>query len=344
MVSSLRAFLLTAALASISVGAHADMQIDSAIHAQVIETYATKMTANYVSPEVASRVAADLRLRLKRGDYAAVTSAEAFASMLTKQLIEQTKDEHVEVLFMPAPLAADNPPGFVPNPRKADPKGSIDRFSRGILAAHKENYGFGKSERFANNIAYVKIDGFYDPTISASAVASEMSEIADASALILDLRGNGGGSSDTGVLVSSYLFDAAPVHLTDRYTRSTNRTEPVWTRPVASDLRFGSAKPVYVLIDKETFSAAEDLAYALQALKRVTVVGERSKGGANGARGFKLAEHFLGSIPNRTTINPITRTNWQGTGITPDVAVPAGDALAVAQGLAAKAIGQVAKQ
>lgn len=344
MIFSLRTLALTAVLASMSCAARADMPVDSAIHAQVIEAYATKMTANYVSPEVASRVAADLRLRLKRGDYAAVTSAEAFAAVLTKQLIAQTKDEHVEVLFMPGPVEPDNPPAFVPDPRKADPKRRIDRYGRSILAAHKENYGFGKSDRLANNIAYVKIDGFYDPTIAASAVASEMSAIADASALILDLRGNGGGSSDTGVLVSSYLFDAAPVHLTDRYTRGTNRTEAIWTRPVASDLRFGSTKPVYVLIDKETFSAAEDLAYALQALKRVTVVGERSKGGANGARGFKLAEHFLGSIPNRTTINPITRTNWQGTGIKPDVAVPAGDALAVAQALAAKALGPAAKK
>lgn len=344
MISSLRALALTAALASISYAARADMPIDSTIQAKVIEAYATKMTANYVSPEVASRVAADLRLRLKRGDYAAVTSAEAFAAMLTKQLIEATRDEHVEVLFMPAPVQADNPPAFVPDPRKADPKGRIDRYGRSILAAHKENYGFGKSERLANNIAYLKIDGFYEPLIAASAVASEMSAIADASALILDLRGNGGGSSDTGVLVSSYLFDATPVHLTDRFTRATNRTEPVWTHPVASDLRFGSAKPVYVLIDKETFSAAEDLAYALQALKRATVVGEPSKGGANGARGFKLDEHFLGSIPNRTTINPITRTNWQGTGIKPDVAIPSAHALAAAQALAAKAIGPVAKK
>lgn len=344
MASFVRAFALTATLASMSGGAHADMPINSAVHAQVIEAYSTKMQANYVSPEVASRVAADLRLRLKRGDYAAVKSAEAFAAMLTEQLIEQTKDEHVEVLFMATPVEPDNPPGFVPDPRKSDPEGWIERLRRGIHAAHKENYGFGISERLANNIAYVKIDVFYEPALAASAVASAMSAISDASALILDLRGNGGGSSDTGVLISSYLFDDTPVHLTDRYTRGTNRTEPIWTRPVASDLRFGSKKPAYVLIDKDTFSAAEDLAYALQALKRVTVVGERSKGGANGARGYKLAEHFLGSIPNRTTINPVTRTNWQGTGIKPDVAVTAQQALAVAQALAIKAIGATARK
>ena len=211
-------------------------------------------------------------------------------------------------------------------------------------AAHAENYGFGKSERLANNIAYLKIDGFYEPAIAGFAVNAVMSQLADASALIIDLRGNGGGSSDTGALIAAFLFDHVPVHLTDRHIPSAKRIEPIWTRPVASDLRFGGAKPVYVLIDKETFSAAEDFAYALQALKRVTVVGERSKGGANGGRGFRLAERFLVGIPNRTTVNPITRTNWQGTGITPDVAVPAAEARAVALALAAKSIGAGARK
>lgn len=328
----------------ISSAAIADMPIDKAMQKEVVETFAQKVTANYVNPEVAARVAADLRLRLKRGDYAAVTSADAFAALLTQQMIEQTKDEHFEVQFMPGALPPDNPPGFVPDPRKGDPKASADRLGRAIIAAHAENYGFGKSERLANNIAYLKIDGFYEPAIAGFAVKAVMSQLADASGLIIDLRGNGGGSSDTGALIAAYLFDDVPVHLTDRHTPSAKRIEPVWTRPVASDLRFGGAKPVYVLIDKETFSAAEDFAYALQALKRVTVVGERSKGGANGGRGFRLAERFLASIPNRTTVNPITRTNWQGTGIRPDVAVPAGDAFAVAQALATRAIGAVAKK
>jgi C-terminal processing protease CtpA/Prc len=235
-------------------------------------------------------------------------------------------------------LPADNPPGFVPNPGKTDAQGWANRLGRTILAAQKENFGFGKSERLANNVAYVRIDAFYEPATASATVAAEMSQVADASALIIDLRDNGGGSGDTGALVSAYLFDDVPVHLTDRYTRGARRTEPIWTSPVASDLRFGAAKPVYVLVDKATFSAAEDFVYALQALKRVTVIGEPTKGGAHNGRGFKLDDHFLASIPNRVAINPVTHTDWEGNGIKPDVAVLAADALSTALALAAKAI------
>lgn len=113
---------------------------------------------------------------------------------------------------------------------------------------------------------------------------------------------------------------------------------------MASDLRIGSTKPVYVLFDKATFSAAEDFVYALQALKRVTVIGETTKGGAHNGRGFKLDDHFLASIPHRVSINPVTHTDWEGTGITPDVAVAAADALPTAQALAAKAIASAPKR
>lgn len=113
---------------------------------------------------------------------------------------------------------------------------------------------------------------------------------------------------------------------------------------MASDLRIGSTKPVYVLFDKATFSAAEDFVYALQALKRVTVIGETTKGGAHNGRGFKLDDHFFASIPHRVSNNPVTHTDWEGTGITPDVAVAAADALPTAQALAAKAIASAPKR
>ena len=199
------ALALAVALTLAAPAAFADMTIDPATRARVVGTVADKMAAHYVFADVATRAGADLRLRLKRGDYAAITSADVFAAMLTQQLRAQTNDQHLSVFFVPDILPPDNPPGFVPNPGKTDAQGWVNRLGRGILAAQKENFGFAKSERLANNVAYVRIDAFYEPATASATLAAEMSQVADASALIIDLRDNGGGSGDTGALVSAYL-------------------------------------------------------------------------------------------------------------------------------------------
>jgi C-terminal processing protease CtpA/Prc len=97
--------------------------------------------------------------------------------------------------------------------------------------------------------------------------------------------------------------------------------------------RYGGKKPVFILAGPGTMSAGEDFAYTMQALKRATVIGERTWGGAHPARPYRLGEHFFAVIPSRRTISPITHTNWEGVGVTPDIAAAPDKALAVAKDL-----------
>ncbi len=88
---------------------------------------------------------------------------------------------------------------------------------------------------------------------------------------------------------------------------------------------------VYILTSKDTFSAGEAFAYDAQALKRGTVIGEATGGGANPTGAVDLTHGFGAGIPfARAERTPVTRTNWEGRGVQPDVRVPATDALAVA--------------
>jgi len=107
-------------------------------------------------------------------------------------------------------------------------------------------------------------------------------------------------------------------------------THHYWTQDTLAGRRFGGDKPVYVLTSAHTFSAAEEFAYDLQALKRVTVVGETTAGGAHPASEGRLGDHFAISVPWGNSINPITGTNWEGVGVVPDVKVSADEALAAA--------------
>jgi C-terminal processing protease CtpA/Prc len=155
-----------------------------------------------------------------------------------------------------------------------------------------------------------------------------MSFVADTDALIVDLRRNGGGDPAMVAYVLSYLFDTR-THLNDlRYGRG-DRLEQFWTAPVPGQV-FGGTKPVFVLTSRETFSGAEDFAYALKILKRARIVGETTGGGAHPAREFKVSEHFTVAVPYARSVSPITNANWEGTGVVPDIAVPADDALRVA--------------
>jgi C-terminal processing protease CtpA/Prc len=137
-------------------------------------------------------------------------------------------------------------------------------------------------------------------------------------------------------LICSYLFPGHErVHLNDLYWREGDRTEQFYTLPYVPGRRYLD-KEVYVLTSKRTFSGAEEFTYNLKNLKRATIVGEATGGGAHPGGTRRVTDHFAVWVPGGRAINPITKTNWEGTGVTPDVAVPADQALATAHLMALK--------
>lgn len=99
--------------------------------------------------------------------------------------------------------------------------------------------------------------------------------------------------------------------------------------------RIADSVPVFVLTSRRTFSAGEAFAYQLQMLKRATIVGDVTGGGARPSRPRRLDDHFAINVPYARMINPVSGTDWEGVGVQPDVRVPEGDALDTARRLAA---------
>ncbi|MFJ9200926.1 S41 family peptidase [Streptomyces flaveolus] len=151
-----------------------------------------------------------------------------------------------------------------------------------------------------------------------------------AQALIVDLRANRGGDPDTVAFICRHLLDQR-THLDSMYWRDGERTEQSWTQPHVSGTRFGGTKPVYVLTSNHTFSAAEELAYDLQQLARAVIVGEPTRGGAHPRDGWTVHPHLEASIPIGRAVNPVSGTNWGGTGVQPNVPCAPTDALDRAQ-------------
>lgn len=307
----------------------AKLRLDAAARARVVDRAAALLDSFYVFPDVAKRMGDSARARLARGAYDEYGFGPSFAQRLTDDFAAIARDKHLDVRVLARAVPAPPPATATPAAPAAPAAPSPDEIARRRRASEERNCSFEKVERLTGNVGYLRFDGFDNPELCAQTVAAAMTFLAGTRALIVDLRQNGGGSPAMVALISSYLFDRR-THLNDLWTRHTNATEEFWTTDTVAGRRFGGEKPVYVLTSASTFSGAEEFAYNLKALERATIVGETTGGGAHPVRVRRIDDLFIMGVPYARAINPITRTNWEGTGVEPDTKVPAGEALAVA--------------
>ncbi len=127
----------------------------------------------------------------------------------------------------------------------------------------------------------------------------------------------------------SYFFAGDAVHLNDIYERSTDSVRQYWTLGHLAAPRYLD-RPVAVLTSDVTFSGGEELAYNLKVLERATLVGRTTRGGAHPTARFPVAPHITVAVPTARSINPVTGTNWEATGIEPDLPTAPEDALTAA--------------
>lgn len=301
-----------------------DRAIDARDRAAVIENLVNELKEAYVFPDVADKMAADVQARLERKEYERVTSAKEFAKLLTDQLRAISHDKHLGVRYSAEPIP-ERKQGAGPPPQE------IER-QRAIMAW--QNYGFEKLERLPGNLGYLDLRGFMAAAFGAETAVAAMNFLADSNALIIDLRRNGGGDPAMVALITTYLYGPDEVvHLNDLFNRRENSTHQWWTLPYVPGKRLGG-KDVYILTSTRTFSAAEEFCYNLKNRKRAVIIGETTGGGAHPTTGRRLHPHFMAAIPFARAINPVSKTNWEGTGVEPDVKVPAEQALKTAQKMA----------
>jgi hypothetical protein len=296
--------------------------IDAAERKKVIDGVNAALTEFYVDGAVAQQMADALKAHEAKGDYDAITDGDDFAARLMEDARAVSKDKHLRVDFSP----------FKMPPREPSPEDDA-RFHQQMDGM---NCGFDKVEILPNNIGYIKFDGFMDASYCGPTVVSTMGFVAHTDAVIFDIRENGGGQPAMVTLIASYLFDK-PTHLIDIYNRKENTTTQNWTLSYLPGQRL-TKQPVFVLTSKRTFSGAEEFAFDLKNQKRATIVGETTGGGAHPVSGHTVADYFMVGVPFAKSLDPVTKTNWEGTGVEPDVKTSAADALATAEKLALEKI------
>jgi len=290
--------VLTIAASFFIAATAAAQAIDESFKRSSIGMIAELINENYVFPEVADKTSKHIQQKLEDGGFRNDTTAVLFAAALTRELQSVNHDKHMRV-------------------RTGTPQSPLRPGADG-------NAGFKEVKLLEGNIGYVDMRLFFPASMAAGKADDAMKQLAGADAIIIDLRNNGGGSPDMVQYLCSYFFDKK-IHLNSLYSRSDNATREFWTREV--DGKKLPDIPLFILTSQKTFSGAEEFSYNMQTQKRAVLVGETTGGGANPGGVFPVNEQLNIFIPTGTAINPVTKTNWEGTGVKPDIFVTADKAL-----------------
>jgi hypothetical protein len=301
-----------------------DAALTAEFKQSTIEQTAKLLEQHYVFPDVAKKTGEHLKSRLAAGHFDSHQDLKSFAEALTTEAQAVTKDKHMRVRPVPPRQAPAN-----------TPERMVEERLNEITQQREAVAGFAAVKKLEGNVGYLDIRFFAGMEWGAPIADHYMALLATSDAVIIDLRKNGGGNPGMVQYLCSYFFDKK-VHLNSLYWRSGDRTDEFWTLDKVGGQKMPEV-PLFVLTSNRTFSGAEEFSYNMQTQKRATLVGETTGGGANPGGGFPVNDQLMIFIPTGKAINPVTKTNWEGVGVVPEVKVPQAEALDKALELAVKA-------
>ena len=317
---------------SVLIGQSAQTAIGPAEKKEVIDALCANLEREYIFPEITEKYVRMLRDNLRSGKYDKIVQPGEFAVTVTNDLMAVHRDEHLRVMFNPAWVEEER------NRKELDDQAIKLQERRGRTT----NYGFIETKILPGNIGYLRLDSFSYDTGAQDAAVGAMGFLANADAIIIDLRRNGGGSPEMVQFLCSYFLDNPRKHLNSFSYKDPDRLTQYWTYTYLPGKRLDKAD-LYLLTSENTFSAAEEFSYNLKNLKRATVIGETTGGGAHDNRFVILSDRFEMSLPFARAINPVTKTNWEGAGVEPDVKIPQDKALGTAQVMASRRLAEQEK-
>lgn len=304
-------------------------QIKNKEKKELIKKISVLLKHNYVFPDLGEKYGQEILTMYKSGEFDKISDPKEFGENVTAALQKLTKDKHVKFRLIEATDLGESK------------KGSLHHPVRYFRLGQKEHLGVSRLDWIEDEIGYLDYRRFYYHQEAKKMLLHAIEFLSPANAIIIDLRENQGGSGDLIPLLCSY-FLKHPTQLTGTYYRDGDITQEWWTLEKVAGEKLLDV-PLFILIGKNTFSAAEYLAYDLKVRKRATLIGESTKGGAHSVDLFPIGDHFEIYIPTARAVNPVTGSNWEGTGVAPDVHVPSETALDTAIVLAKKAAEEYGK-
>jgi hypothetical protein len=270
----------------------------------------------YPAADTGAAIARHVRERLAAGAYRDAADPQRFARLVTQDLQAVNGDTHLVVDLAPAGGAG---PGGAP-----------------ALGAH----GIERVERLAGNVGYLRMSHFLGSQ-AMPAMEAALRYLATTDAVVIDLRNSRGGSAELVNFLISHFTGPDTLHSLTVYDRARDVTMERYTLATVPGPRRPDV-PLYILTDDVTRSAAEDVSFVLQNMKRATLVGTRTAGAGRNVAGFPLGHGLMAGVSVTRVFDPRTHREWEHVGVRPDVAVPADSALVVAHALALGRLAELA--
>jgi len=290
---------------------------------RLIDTVNVRLKDNYVFPEKSELIAKLLKSQLKKKTYASLSNdPQKLSAQIQADIYSIHRDPHMRIDF--------NPGWWGHKQGQAEP--SEEETRKFAKFVKDNNFMFKKVELLPGNIGYLPFNVFVEHVKEAKPIiASALGFLANSSAIIIDLRENTGGEPDMGSQMESYFFKEKT--LTNVIINSSKKDTTLYYADPAKTDSLTLSMPMYILTSKKTFSGGEAFSYNMQQAKRATIVGEVTGGGAHPTKPFSVGQGFVVEIPFAYSINPFSKTDWEGTGVLPNVKVDASKALIKAQEL-----------
>ena len=284
----------------------------------VIDTLGKNMSSYYVFPDIGLKIDQYLKAQYKAGVYNNITSPQKLADKLYTDIKTVHVDPHMGIAYSP-----DFDKQRIQDKNAAQ---KVKDDSIRLNQLKETNFNFKKVEILPGNIGYLQFNQFVGDIKNAKPiVTAALTFLSNTKALIIDLRYNGGGSPDMVSQIESYFFKQK-VHMNDLVDRLGKDTSIFYADPAKTN-GITLSMPLYILTSNQTFSGAEDFSYGMQSVKRATIVGDTTNGGAHPVSTFSITNGLFARIPFARSLNPYTHTDWEGTGVIPDIATPSANAL-----------------
>jgi retinol-binding protein 3 len=293
--------------------------LDARVRAAVIDSIAVRLERQYVDLDTARLIGAALRAQLRAGAYDTITIPARFAEVVTRHMRLVNNDRHLSL------QAQGGASGGGGGPQGPGPRA--------------QNYGINRVEVLPGNIGYLEIRGFMGQAGYQPILAASLKTLENTDALIIDVRRNGGGSSEMSHMLFSHFLPAQPVNTIKVFQRATNNTQVRQSMAEVVGPRRTDV-PLYLLTSQGTASAAEEFSFVLKNAHRATLVGDHTAGAGHMVNVSGIGNGFAVGVSITRVMDPRTGLEWEGAGVQPDVKVAPELALDVAHVAALRRVAQ----
>jgi C-terminal processing protease CtpA/Prc len=274
---------------------------------------------NYIYPEKALLVEEELKRKLTNKEFDGISDWYSFIRSLNKIMRGITSDMYLDIV--------ETNPSFI-----------LEKIQKTSSFNTQDSYAIDNVDILNGNIGYMRMNYFYQSPNVKQDIYLALKELANAGALIIDLRNTEGDS----ILVAQYFmsfFIEENIVLSEILYDKQNKRELLRAINNNGSDKFKHNFPIYILTSSFLSSSGEFFSYTLKHFKKAVIVGEKTMGIAHVIQKQEINNYISLNIPIAIHLHPTTQVNWEKTGVIPDLDVDASSSLEEAHKMAKQYLG-----